>query len=66
MKKTIKAFQNKIQSVTNLVLLLLVYFVGIGPTSLLGRLMEKKFLNLSPKGSSWQKFLKKHDPEKMY
>ena len=50
-----KIFHKSITFVTNLVLLSFVYFLGIGPTSLIGKIMKKPFLKLKEeKESYWE------------
>ncbi|UCC91401.1 MAG: hypothetical protein JSV39_03760 [Candidatus Aenigmatarchaeota archaeon] len=44
-----KRFNFLVVKTINKILLSLVYFVGIGATSLLGKILRKKFLDINPK-----------------
>lgn len=48
-------FGYNITNVVNFVLLLLVYFIGVGSTSLIARVSKKKFLDLEQKGKTYWK-----------
>ncbi len=48
-------FGYNITNVVNFVLLLLVYFIGVGSTSLMAKLSRKKFLDLKQKGETYWK-----------
>ena len=48
LKKGQKNFGEDIANLVNSVLLTFVYIIGVGPTSILGRLFGKNFLNLKP------------------
>ena len=50
-----KNFGYKITRLVNFVLLLLVYFIGVGSTSLVSKLSKKKFLDLKQKGETYWK-----------
>ena len=41
-------FNNLIRNTVNFILLSVVYFVGVGPVSLIAKLTGKKFLDLKP------------------
>ncbi|MEK6939951.1 MAG: hypothetical protein AABX31_04440 [Nanoarchaeota archaeon] len=60
----------KITVFVNTMLLLLVYFIGVGLTSLLARLLKKSFLELKPSkktSSYWIDLnLQKQEREKYY
>lgn len=45
-------FGRMVTSIVNFVLLALVYFIGVGPTSLIAKLSKKKFLDLNLKGAN--------------
>jgi hypothetical protein len=56
------AFGHRVNSVVTVIVLVPVYFVGIGLTAVLGRVTRKKFLVLKPEGSSyWLKVEEKED-----
>jgi|GEM_PF-1553096 hypothetical protein len=64
--KQIKNFIEKIfLKVITLVSLTLTYFLGIGPTSVIGKIINKKFLSLAQE-SSWEKTNYKTDVRKMF
>lgn len=46
LKKGQKAFGEDVGSIINLILLSIVYFLGVGLTSIAARIFKKKFLNL--------------------
>jgi len=48
-------FSKIIQSLVNRILFHLIYFVGFGVTSLISKLMGKRFLDSFPKDSTWRK-----------
>lgn len=55
-----------IQTTTNKILLHILYLLGIGMTSLLAKLTGKRFLNIFPKSSTWEKPTKNESLERMY
>lgn len=50
-----KNFGHNITNVVNFVLLFLVYFIGVGSTSLASKLSKKRFLDLKQKGETYWK-----------
>ena len=48
LKSGFKEFGENISNLINLALLAFVYFIGVGATSLLAKLMNKRFLELKP------------------
>jgi hypothetical protein len=48
-----KAFGKDISSIINLILLTVVYFIGVGLTSIFARLAGKDFLDKGKKDSYW-------------
>ena len=68
-KKGMQSFGNGITAIVNSVLLLIVYIVAVGPTSLVARLFGKRFLGLEKKGreSYWNDLnLGKKEKESYY
>ncbi len=64
-----KKFSHAFATVVNFILLTIVYIVGVGITSLVAKLVGKKFLNLDKKRrpSYWEdKDLKKEPMENYY
>ena len=54
-----KQFSHHITNVINFVLLAIVYFIGIGPVSIIAKLFKKHFLTLkSEKPSYWSEHKK--------
>ncbi len=70
MKRVIINYFNKfskaIQSLVNWILLHLIYLVGFGITSLISKLMRKRFLGSFPKDSAWSKPTESSDLNKMF
>ena len=50
-----KNFGHRVTNVVNFVLLLLVYFIGVGATSIVAKLSKKKFLDFSRKEDTYWK-----------
>ncbi len=65
-KKGMHNFAELVAVIVNSALLLLVYVVAVGPTSLVARLAGKKFLDTSKKESYWVKLDLKKRPIKEY
>lgn len=65
-----QAFGMHVTTVVNFVLLLIVYFVGIGLTSLFGKAARKRFMELNPQSETYWTELKlsykKEDYKKMF
>jgi len=64
-----KSFGLTISTIVNFVLLMIVYFIGVGLTSLLGKTFKKRFLYLKKedrKKSYWIKVNKKKQKLKNY
>lgn len=59
-------FSKMIQSLANWILLHLIYLVGFGITSLISKLMRKRFLDSFPKDSAWSKPTGSDDLNKMF
>ena len=59
-----------VSTVVNFILLLIVYFVGIGLTSLFGKAARKRFLELNPETKTYWTDLRisyrKEDYKKMF
>ena len=69
-KGFLKGFKNFGQNVTNVVnfiLLVPVYFIGVGLTSIIAKLLRKKFLDLNLKGKTyWKEEKSKKQPIEKY
>jgi len=68
-KKGMTTFGNDISTIVNTVLLFVVYVVGIGVTSIVAKIIGKKFLDmkLSSKKSYWRSLnLKKKSVDDYY
>ncbi len=66
-KQGFRNFSNVIADIINFIFLLVVYILGIGPVSLIGKLFRKHFLDLKKGGSSWvHRNLKKKPIEDYY
>lgn len=50
-----KNFGHNVTNVVNFILLSLVYFIGVGSTSLIAKLSKKTFLELNPKKRTYWK-----------
>ena len=61
-----QTFGLHVSTVVNFVLLLIVYFVGIGLTSLFGKAARKKFLDLNPESKTYWTELKLSYKEEDY
>ena len=59
-------FSKMIQSLVNWILLHLIYLVGFGITSLISKLMRKRFLDSFSKNSAWSKPTGSDDLNKMF
>ena len=55
-----------IREFTNKILLLFVYIFGIGPTSLISKLIGKDFLSMFTKKSAWAKRTGSDDINRMF
>lgn len=64
-KKIRQFLEDKFLKALTFISLSLTYFIGIGLTALVGKLVDKKFLPQSKK-SSWQKANYKTDIRKMF
>ena len=68
-KRGMKEFGNGIAIIINSILLTIVYFIGVGVTSLIAKALGKHFLEtkMSKKGSYWHDLnLKKKPVEEYY
>ena len=66
-KSGFKQFGHNISLIVNSVLLSFVYFVGVGLTSIISKIMKKHFLDLKRKKSYWLDWnLSKKDMEEYY
>jgi hypothetical protein len=66
-KKGFQDFGHNISLIVNSILLSFVYFVGVGPTSLLAKLVGKDFLEKKiPQKSYWSKLDLEKQPEEEY
>lgn len=54
-KTGFRNFGHNVTNVVNFILLLLVYFIGVGSTSLIAKLSKKRFLDLNKKGKTYWK-----------
>lgn len=54
-KNGFKNFGHNVTNIVNFALLLMVYFIGVGLTSLIAKLSKKKFLELNQKGKTYWK-----------
>jgi len=61
--KTIDKVLEKISRMATIIGLNIIYFIGIGPTAILGKIVNKKFLS---KGSGWRKTQLNSNPNNMY
>lgn len=61
-----KLFGENISAIINFIILSLVYFVGIGLTSIIGKIFGKSFLNLKEKETYWEDLNLKKDMEGYY
>ena len=52
-KSGFKEFGHRVNSGVTLIVLVPVYFIGVGLTSVIGRLARKNFLDTSSKDSYW-------------
>jgi len=58
--------RNTIQAIINFLFLNLAYFLGIGITSIIAKVVGKHFLEMEAKKTSWQKYSKSKDLKTMY
>jgi hypothetical protein len=68
-KEGFKEFGENIALIVNSVLLSIVYFVGVGPTSLFAKLVKKSFLDVKIEKKSktyWSDLNLKKRPEEEY
>jgi hypothetical protein len=54
------------RKITNVIFLHGMYFFGIGPTSLVAKLIGKHFLSLDNTNSTWQKIQNTNDVDSMF
>ena len=62
----LKKISQKINNFVSKVILLLIYYLGIGTTSLVSKIAGKIFLNLTPQKSNWETPTGSNKKEKMY
>ena len=62
-KSGFKEFGHRMNSAITVIVLVPVYFIGIGFTSLIGKAAGKKFLNMNPQGDSY--WIDAHNDETM-
>lgn len=67
-KTGFKNFGYKVTNIVNFILILIVYAIGVGTTSIIAKLSGKKFLELKPKGKTYwkERNLKKQPLETYY
>tara|TARA_Y100000310_G_C20622488_1_gene784122 strand:- start:362 stop:586 length:225 start_codon:yes stop_codon:yes gene_type:complete len=56
LKEGMKAFGNTLTTLINSILLFVVYLIGIGITSIIARIVGKKFLDTEKKDSYWKEY----------
>lgn len=63
-----KNFGHNVTKIVNFILLVPVYFIGVGLTSIIAKLSKKKFLDLNMKGKTYwkEKKLEKQPVENYY
>lgn len=61
-----KLIINKIQSIIDKILLHVLYIIGIGITSFVAKIVGKKFLNMYPQKSTWEKSSGSSNFKRMY
>jgi hypothetical protein len=61
-----KKFGHRVNSVVNTVVLIPVYFLGVGLTSVIGKIAKKKFMDLDPKGESYWVEVKENEHDLEY
>lgn len=63
LKKGMKEFGETISTLTNTILLTLVYIIGVGITSIIARIVNKKFMKLETitKETYWENIEEKKD-----
>jgi len=66
MKELFLAISQRLIHITSTVLLSLSYALGIGPTSVIGKLARKQFLDMFPKKTTWTIRPKDSAPKYMY
>ena len=52
-RKGFTAFGHRVNDVITFLVLVPVYFIGVGITSIIGRLAKKKFLDINPSGDTY-------------
>lgn len=66
-KKVLEPIGKVISTIINFILLGVVYFIGIGLTSIIAKLFGKHFLDLKPKkGSNWTEHKITKEPKENY
>lgn len=63
---TLKRISQKINYYFSKIILYLIYYIGIGTTSMVSKIVRKKFLNLTPRDSTWKTPTGSSEKEKMY
>jgi hypothetical protein len=63
---TIKKLSQKINNFISEIILHAVYYLGIGTTSLISKLVRKEFLKLTPKRFNWETPTGSENKDKMY
>lgn len=61
-------FGHNVTNIVNFILLFLVYFIGVGSTSIVAKFSKKRFLELNQKGKTYwkERKLEKQPLEKYY
>ena len=62
----LKKISQKINNFVNIIILHVIYYLGIGTTSLVSKIARKNFLNISSKKPTWQNPTGSNKEEKMY
>jgi len=65
-KKYLKLFSTKFQNLVEKIILIFVYIVGIGITSIIAKILKVDFLKMQPKKSTWEKPSGSKKLESMY
>ena len=64
--KIFQKISQKVQIFTNFILLHIIYFLGIGISAVIAKIVGKNFLEMNPKKSSWEKYSQSNDLKTMY
>lgn len=64
--KLLKKISKKINNFVSKIILHIVYYLGIGATSLVSKIVKKNFIILSPKKTNWKNPTGSDQKEKMF